>query len=96
MSSWFPPVAVRRLRARKIRFSLFAEGGDAFLVVLGFTQLLVGMTFDLEAGTQAGVVGSVEHPLGGLERERRHSAERADHLVENFVERRAVIGHARD
>jgi hypothetical protein len=47
-SAW-PPA----LGAGKLWFTLFAEGGDALLVVLRLAQLLVSVTFDLKARAEA-------------------------------------------
>src|SRR6516225_9381517 len=84
------------LGAREIGLTLLGEGCDAFLVVATFAQLLIGVPLDLEARAEARVVRRVQHPLDGLECERRHGGERRDDVVENAIERRRVIGNARE
>src|SRR5262245_34392328 len=76
--------------------TLLGEGRDAFLVVAALAQLLVGVPLDLEACAQTRVVRRVQHSLDRLERKRRHGGERGDDVVENAVERRRVVGNARE
>src|SRR5262249_10163341 len=83
-------------RASEIGLALLGEGRDAFLVVAALAQLLVGVPLDLEACAQTRVVRRVQHSLDRLERKRRHGGERGDDVVENAIERRRVVGNARE